>query len=234
MELIFENVNLPKVFKVKLMCGYFIALINVYSIFHLLSFPISVIVYIMYSERCGVCSQALAREREIYLRLCLAYFLLLNIFNTSMMEDKEIKNLRKENADLLRKIEVLQKGFSSLETKMAATDEISRADIDKSLQFFSGEYEDIKQRVSSTINELKRMSTELSVISERLTKSKLVLNQCNNIVIYDYNLKICVIPQSAHTETSTQSSEICLRLFHLIGAKNLTMYDIDIAHRVPK
>ena len=48
---------------------------------------------------------------------------------------------------------------------------------------------------------------------------------------YDYNLKVS---QSAHTETSTQSSEICLRLFHLIGAKNLTMYDIDIAHRVPK
>ena len=66
----------------------------------------------------------------------LAYFLLLNVFNTSMIGDKEIKNLRKENADLFRKIEVLQKSFTILETKMATTDEISRADIDKSLQFF--------------------------------------------------------------------------------------------------
>ena len=65
-----------------------------------------------------MCSQALARVRETFLRLCLAYFLLLNIFNTSMMGDKEIKNLRKENADLLRKIEVLQKSFTSLETKI--------------------------------------------------------------------------------------------------------------------
>ena len=86
------------------------------------------------------------------------------------MGDKEIKNLRKENADLLRKIEVLQNSFRSLETKLAAKDEISRADIDKSLQFFSGEYEDIKQRVSSTMNEPKRMSTELSVISEKAYK----------------------------------------------------------------
>ena len=60
--------------------------------------------------------------------------LIFSTYNTSVMGDKEIKNLRKENADLLRKIEVLQKVFASLKSKMAATDEIPGTDVWKSLQ----------------------------------------------------------------------------------------------------
>jgi hypothetical protein len=51
---------------------------------------------------------------------------------------------------------------------------------------------------------------------------------------YNYNVKIIGIPQTQdRNETAANTADICTNLFHSIGATNVTLQDIDIAHRIP-
>ncbi|CAB4006593.1 uncharacterized oxidoreductase -like isoform X1, partial [Paramuricea clavata] len=50
---------------------------------------------------------------------------------------------------------------------------------------------------------------------------------------YNYNVKIFGIPQTRENETSADTADICIQLFSSIGATNVTLQDIDIAHRIP-
>lgn len=157
-----------------------------------------------------------------------------------MMGDKEIKNLRKENSDLLKKIQSLEKEFESVKTKMASPKvDLANSEAEKSLQFLSKEYDDIKVFAASTTQEmsllrddLTRMFAELRNIAERASAIEDTIEAIQQYS-YNYNLKITGIPHKPG-ETDTESSELCVKLFSKIGASGVTLQDIDIAHRVPK
>ena len=76
------------------------------------------------------------------------------------------------------------------------------------------------------------MTTELRAISKRASEIEDSIEAIQRYS-YNYNSKITGIPQKPG-ETALQSSEICVKLFQKIGASNVTLQDIDIAHRVPK
>lgn len=46
-------------------------------------------------------------------------------------------------------------------------------------------------------------------------------------------MKIVGIPQIRKNETSKDTADICTKLFCSIGATNLTLQNIHIAHRIP-
>ena len=48
-----------------------------------------------------------------------------------------------------------------------------------------------------------------------------------------YNIKIFGLPTVMERENSESTVKLCLQLFHSIGVKDVSMQDIDIAHRVP-
>ena len=48
---------------------------------------------------------------------------------------------------------------------------------------------------------------------------------------YQFNLKIVGMPTLSN-ESADDSTDLCLRLFKLIGTKDVSIQDIDIAHRV--
>ena len=50
---------------------------------------------------------------------------------------------------------------------------------------------------------------------------------------YQYNIKIVGVPQTTRFEAAEKTSELCIDLFHKIGATNIIINDIYIAHRIP-
>ena len=49
---------------------------------------------------------------------------------------------------------------------------------------------------------------------------------------YRYNVKLMGIPDNNSSESASETTNLCLKLFHKLGV-DITRNDIDIAHRVP-
>ena len=60
-------------------------------------------------------------------------------------------------------------------------------------------------------------------------------NRCETFEDYSYknNLKIVGVPVPAERETAEQTALLCLRLFSALGVEDISILDIDTAHRVP-
>ena len=50
---------------------------------------------------------------------------------------------------------------------------------------------------------------------------------------YQYNLKIVGVPLVIENESAEDTANLCLKLFSALG-NDISVYDIDIAHRVPQ
>lgn len=50
---------------------------------------------------------------------------------------------------------------------------------------------------------------------------------------YQFNIKIIGMPLVAERESSEQTANLCLQLFAALGVKDVSINDIDTAHRVP-
>ncbi|CAH3040139.1 unnamed protein product, partial [Pocillopora meandrina] len=48
---------------------------------------------------------------------------------------------------------------------------------------------------------------------------------------YQFNIKVIGLPLLAAKETTEQTANLCLQLFHQMGVKDVSINDIDIAHR---
>ena len=80
--------------------------------------------------------------------------------------------------------------------------------------------------------ELKRLSTWLTEISKRVDEvGKAIDSMCE--YNYQYNVKIVGMPELSEQESYSQTSGLCVKLFSDMGA-DVSLYDIDIAHRVPQ
>ena len=144
----------------------------------------------------------------------------------------DIKALRKENSELLQRINSLNKDFESFKSMMADQNETPK-ETERSLQYLSDEYEDMQRSTANSTGELKRISLILEDISRKAYKIEEEVEAIQQYS-YQYNLKITGIPLSQKQESAINTSETCIKLFHKIGATNVSLQDIDIAHRVPK
>ena len=105
-------------------------------------------------------------------------------------------------------------------------------EIENSLQFLSDEYDDM-QKFNTAINqELSRLGKELSNLSVRIEEISVAVEALQQYS-YQYNVKIVGFPQVSESESSEDTANLCLRLFSCLGVNDISLHDIDIAHRVP-
>ena len=50
---------------------------------------------------------------------------------------------------------------------------------------------------------------------------------------YQFNVKTVAVSMAAEQETSQQTAGLCVKLFAAVGVEDISLSDIDIAHRVP-
>ena len=145
------------------------------------------------------------------------------------MSNKEVKALRKENAELLQKISDLSRDFESLKSRIMDGD---GEETERSLQFLSDEYDSFKGFSRATSEEIKKLSAALGNIEERAKGIEDSVERLQQYS-YQYNLKITGIPQMSKDESALDTSKLCVKLFHQIGVSDVSIQDIDIAHRLP-
>ena len=110
-----------------------------------------------------------------------------------------------------------QAAKGNLESSILSTEEA------KTLEFVSGQCDDMMSLHDQTLKELKSITERLNSIS----------NRCEEIKNYvDNAVKIIGMPVASANESVEETAGLCLRLFQLIGAKDISILDIDIAHRV--
>lgn len=80
-------------------------------------------------------------------------------------------------------------------------------------------------------DQIKRLSSKLDTISTQIDRISQAIDSFE-LYSYQYNVKIVSIPQVSETASPEDTVSICLKLFSCIGA-DITIQDIDIAHRVP-
>lgn len=148
-----------------------------------------------------------------------------------------IKTLRKENDALKGQLKEIVKEVSTLKEKFDKQDLPSQpstalAEQAKGLQYLSDEYDDLKLFKGTAQKELKCLNTKLTELTLKVDK---ISEQIDSIeqYSYNYNLKIVGVPQILEHETSEDTASLCIKLFSSIGTTNISLQDIDIAHRIP-
>ena len=101
----------------------------------------------------------------------------------------------------------------------------------KSLNFLSDEYEDMRAFCASTRKELSSISSRLSSLEETADKISKAIEDSTKYS-YQYNVKLVGVPHVNSRETAAETSNLCCALFNAIGA-DISPLEIDIAHRVP-
>lgn len=148
---------------------------------------------------------------------------------------KENEELRLEIGELQKKIDKITEDVSRRNEKSEGTHHgdhaASMLEKEKSVEFISAKYDELVVFKTNTITELKQIKSEVNVISKKCEKIANSIEQLEEYS-YQFNLKIVGMPQEQQTESAEQTSKLCIDLFHDIGAE-VTLQDIDIAHRVP-
>lgn len=140
-----------------------------------------------------------------------------------------ITKLQKENDELKKQVAEFSKQLETMREKMASIDEEPRS-VEKSIQHFSDEYDDIRTFKDSLVYDISKMQTQLRTIEENVVKIEEAIEDINRYS-YQYNVKILGVSKTNPKETPKETVDICVKLFNGIGA-TASKQDIDIAHRV--
>ena len=84
---------------------------------------------------------------------------------------------------------------------------------------------------NKTLKELTSITERLNSISNRCEESKNYIDNAEDY-LYQFNVKIIGMPVLLADESAEDTTGLCLRLFQLIGAKGISLLNIDIVHRV--
>ena len=148
--------------------------------------------------------------------------------------DKTAK-LRRENEALMFELEKAKEEIHKLSEQVAAQSLCEDDAVDtgkKSIEFLSHKYDELDAFKTRMSKEIKSITETLEKISARSNQIRDAIDDIQDYS-YQYNLKITGMPAISERESAEATSLICLKLFHAIGAKDVTFQDIDIAHRVP-
>jgi len=149
------------------------------------------------------------------------------------------KSLQEENVSLKKEIESLKHELGRI-TSALKSHESSHGDhkphpeTEKTLEFVGAEYDDLKGLHKAVQNDLKSLSDRLNSLSARVEQMAI---EIDNLVqhSYSFNVKLVGVPETAETgsrEPAIDTTKLCVRIFQAMGC-NISINDIDIAHRVP-
>ena len=156
----------------------------------------------------------------------------------------ELKTLRKENLKLKEDLAAVNDEVQNLKTllkqqrlqsEIECVGEPTKtyvAGIQKSVDFLSEDHHNAKEFREKTLQELGKLSHKLAEISSKADNMAAAIDDLQKYS-FQYNVKIVGIPnlQESH-ESAEATAELCVKLFHAMGATGVTANDIDIAHRV--
>ena len=81
------------------------------------------------------------------------------------------------------------------------------------------------------MKELQSIKAKLNGLHHKCNVLRLAIDEIQ-AYSYQYNIKIFGFPTFAERENSESTAKLCIQLFHSMGVKDVSMQDIDIAHRV--
>lgn len=152
---------------------------------------------------------------------------------------KHEKQLKEENQALRSEVTELKAQVSRLANKIeggkwppAAPEGLLSPEKRKSVQFLSDEYDDLMSSKTQIMDELRLVFSRLEVIEKKCQEMTAAIETFEDYS-YKNNLKIVGVPVLAERETAEQTALLCLRLFSALGVKDISILDIDTAHRVP-
>lgn len=153
-----------------------------------------------------------------------------------------VKSLKKENDELKSQMDILRKEFKNLEAtldrRIAQSNDrndshscLSDNETSKSLEFLSSSYDDLSSFRHEAKIEFDQLNKKLNSLTKRVDE---IADAIDNIERYSYlyNVKLIGIPELKSKESAQKTSILCIKLFQGMGV-DITLQDIDIAHRVP-
>lgn len=111
-----------------------------------------------------------------------------------------------------------QTAKGNLESFILSTEEA------KTLEFVSGQCDDMMSLQDQTLKGLKSITERLNSISNRCGEIKSYTDNAEDYS-YQFNVKIIGMPVASANESVEETAGLCLRLFQLIGAKDISILD---------
>ena len=156
-----------------------------------------------------------------------------------MTRGGQITNLRKENEELTMELKQAKESLKQLSEDVSRNNQSREQDgacsvmreTEKSVEFLSDQYDQLNAFRNKAEKKLKEISEWLDNITYRC---QAISDAIDDIVdySYQYNMKIVGVPEASEKESAETTANLCLKLFHAFGVKDISMQDIDIAHRV--
>lgn len=154
------------------------------------------------------------------------------------MTKEQLQKLRKENNDLKTQLNEVQRQMEELNSKMASTGIESNSSQEPlspsrihSVSFIAAKYDEIAEFKVSASAELQCINKKLERIAEACSIMQESIESYEEYC-YQFNIKIVGMPTISERENAEQTSNLCVKLFKEIGIDDISIQDIDIAHRV--
>ncbi|XP_028406806.1 uncharacterized protein LOC114529249 [Dendronephthya gigantea] len=157
------------------------------------------------------------------------------------MSKNTVKSLKKQNDDLKAQIEILMKDFRKLEEnvkqnearnadQMNSPSTVNKETI-KSLEYLESKYDDLQSFRTSARRQLSHLEAHITEIAENVENLSKSIDNAQQYS-YSFNVKLLGIPELKAKESAIQTSTLCVQIFNAMGVQ-VTLQDVDIAHRVP-
>ena len=152
-----------------------------------------------------------------------------------------IQSVRKENDELKKQLEEITKELK-VEIRVGAAEGLNKQEGKggrdelqeryKAIDWLSQEYDDLNESRSTTKEELLRINKRLFEITKGVNDMSNAIDELERYS-YQYNVKLIEVSEmKLGKQTVADTSSLCVTLFNEMGA-DVTISDIDIAHRVP-
>ena len=151
----------------------------------------------------------------------------------------DVKFLQEENESLKKEIERLKNEFGRIASALRLQEHSCGShkphpEMGKCLEFVGAEYEEVKGLHVAVKKEVNALGERLNFLSARVDGMAI---EIDNLVqhSYSFNVKLVGVPEIAETgskKPAIDTTKLCVRNFQAMGF-NISIKDIDIAHRVP-
>ena len=147
---------------------------------------------------------------------------------------KSASSLKKMNQELKAQINVLSGEIENLKSQLGVNADDESTASQQNVEDHrpsTNEHSDFQSVQTRAEAELKRLSARLAQVSAKVDEVGKAIDTIEEYS-YQYNVKIVGVPELNGQETAMDTSKLCVNLFIEMGA-DITLQDIDIAHRVP-
>ncbi|CAB4027040.1 Hypothetical predicted protein, partial [Paramuricea clavata] len=109
---------------------------------------------------------------------------------------------------------------------------LPRQDRANSVEFMSNKYDELYSFKKEANKQIQDLTAKVNKISEKCERIAKFIEE-SEAYSYQYNIKIVGVPAVAERETAQQTADLCIKLFTALGVEDVSISDIDTAHRVP-